>query len=375
MAAIQSRIPRCLSMTTAATLGPMGRLLEPFIAPEVFDFWAAKLNPAWSWARSLARVVERRVEALDAVTLVLKPNRHFRGFRPGQHVNVSAEVNGSRVTRSYSLTDVPRKDRRIALTVKRVEGGKLSEHLCQRVAVGDVLELGPAFGEMTWPEAIDGRWLFLAAGSGITPLMSLTRAWAAKPSGELTLVYWARQRAELCYLRELRELAVKHSNFHLHVVLTRETLRMSDELGGRLSADFLQQLAPDMEQQQVYACGPAGFVGQARELVAGRAQHFHAEAFTPPPMIAVEAAGSVRIELRASGRSIEVPRGQALLPALEAQGIKPVYGCRMGICNTCACAKLEGTTQDLNTGDHSAERSSALRLCVNRAVSDLVLDL
>ncbi|HEY1077657.1 MAG TPA: ferredoxin reductase [Fontimonas sp.] len=362
-------------MTTAATVGPLGRLLEPFIAPEVFDFWAAKLNPAWSWARSLARVVERRIEARDAVTLVLKPNRHFRGFRPGQHVNVSAEVNGSRVTRSYSLTDVPRKDRRIALTVKRVEGGKLSEHLCQRVAVGDVLELGPAFGDMTWPDAPAGRWLLLAAGSGITPLMSLTRAWAARPSGQLTLVYWARHRAELCYLRELRELAAKHPDFHLHVAVTREALRMGDELGERLSAELLQRLVPALDEQQVYACGPAGFVEQARGLMAARARHFHGEAFTPPPMIPIEATGSVRVELRASGRSLEVPRGQALLPALEAQGIKPAYGCRMGICNTCACAKLDGTTQDLNTGDHSAERSSALRLCVNRAVSDLVLDL
>lgn len=366
-------------MPTPAARGPLRRLIKPLIrpliAPDVFDFWASKLNRAWSWQRPLARVVERHVEAQDAVTLVLKPNRHFAGFVPGQHVNLSAEINGARVTRSYSLTDVPRSDRRVALTVKRIEGGRMSEHLCTRVQVGDVLELGPAFGEMTWPAVVDGRWLLLAAGSGITPLMSLVRAWRAKPeAAELTLVYWARHRAELCYLRELRELAQANPKFHLQIVVTREVLRMSDELGERISADFLQRLVHALDQQQVYACGPSGFVAEARRILGTRAARFHAEAFTPPALIA-DVAGTVRVELRASGRTLELASGQALLPALEAQGVKPAYGCRMGICNTCACGKLEGTTQDLNSGEHSAERSSALRLCINRAVSDLVLDL
>ncbi|MDP9140191.1 MAG: FAD-binding oxidoreductase, partial [Pseudomonadota bacterium] len=122
----------CL-VSIAAAPGSMSRLIAPFIAPDVFDFWAAKLNPAWSWQRSLARVVERRVEARDAVTLILRTNRHFRGFLPGQHVNVSAEVDGARITRSYSLTDIPRKGRRIALTVKRIEGGRFSNHLSTRI--------------------------------------------------------------------------------------------------------------------------------------------------------------------------------------------------------------------------------------------------
>ncbi len=98
-------------MSTAATMSPMGRLYELLHCAGSLRLLGGETQSAWSWARSLARVVERRVEALDAVTLVLKPNRHFRGFRPGQHVNVSAEVNGSRITRSYSLTDVPRKNR------------------------------------------------------------------------------------------------------------------------------------------------------------------------------------------------------------------------------------------------------------------------
>lgn len=363
-------------MSTVAREGSLRRLLRPVVAPQVFDFWASKFNATWSWRRPLARVVERRVEASDAVTLVLQANRHFAGFVPGQHVNVTAEINGVRITRSYSLTDLPRADGRVSITVKRVEHGRMSTQLCRRLRVGDVVELGQAFGAMTLPQRPSGSWLFLAAGSGITPLMSLTRQLSAEGfPAELTLIYWARTRAELCFARELRELAAREPRFRLQVVLTREAALLPDECSGRLDATLLRKQVPDLDRRRVYACGPAGFVATARELTQGVAQSFAAEAFTPPPSVPTTVTGTVRVELRASGRTLEIPAGQALLPALEAQGVKPAYGCRMGICNTCACGKASGTTQDLNSGDLDAEPSSALRLCVSRACTDLTLDL
>ncbi len=362
-------------MSTATAPSVVSRLLQPLIAPHVFDFWASRLHPGWSWRRALARVLERRVEARDAVTLVLQPNRHFAGFEPGQHVNVTAEIDGVRLTRSYSLTGLPHPDGRVSITVRRVDNGRMSTHLCQRLRVGDVLELGPAYGEMTLPPSPSGPWVFLAAGSGITPLMSLTRALAADGMPvDLTLLYWARHRAELCFLRELRALAAREPRFRLQILLTRETELLADERPGRLDAALLAQRVPNLESCQVYACGPAGFVNDARALTASRARRFHAEAFTPPP-VRSDVAGTVRIELRASGRTLEVPAGQSLLSALEAQGLTPAHGCRMGICNTCACAKTAGTTQDLHSGETCAEPVSALRLCVNRACTDLSLDL
>jgi ferredoxin-NADP reductase len=199
------------------------KVAAPFVNPGIFDFWVSKLNPAWSWDRPLARVVDRKVEALDTVTLVLKPNAHCGSFVPGQHINVTAEVNGRRTTRSYSHTGIPRRDGRISLTIKRVDKGVLSTHLCQHTQVGDVLELGAAFGEMTLPAKPEGEWLFLAAGSGITPLMSLTRSLAAQNMPvDLTLVYWAKTRAELCFARELRALAVQFPRFKLQFVLEKE---------------------------------------------------------------------------------------------------------------------------------------------------------
>lgn len=350
------------------------RLIHACVAPSVFDFWAQRLDPTWTWDRPLARIVERRAESRDAVTLVLRPNRHWRGFRAGQHVNVSAEIDGTSVTRSYSLSAAPRADGLLAITVKRVEGGKLSTHLFDNACVGDVLHIGPAFGQMTWPDAHDAGWLLLAAGSGITPLMALVREHAARGMpAPVTLLYWARTREELCFADELLALADAHPEFAVHCLLTREG-EAGAEPAGRLDAAQLSALVPDAAQRRVYACGPSGFVDTARALLEGSARSFHAEAFTPPAR-SFEDSGEAVVTLQRSGRTLTVPRGQSLLTALEAQGIKPASGCRMGICNTCACGKSAGATRDLATGEIRTEPASALRLCISAAAGDIELDL
>jgi ferredoxin-NADP reductase len=358
----------------------LGRLIAPLVKPAVFDFWVGHLNPAWSWERPLARVVARRIEAQGTVTLDLKANRHCGAIQPGQHINVSAEVNGRRVTRSYSPTRVSRSGKRLSITVKQVDGGKLSQHLCRSAQVGAALEIGPAFGDMTLPSVSTAQaspWLFLAAGSGITPLISLTRALdAAGFPQSLTLVYWAGTRAELCFVDELRALAARQPRFQVHFVLTQEAQRLSGEHTGRLDAKLLGTLAPKLADSRVYACGPAGFVDTARQLTLGQASSFVGEAFTPPPALATsDAVGTVRITLALSRRTLDVPAGEALLPALEAQGLSLPSGCRMGICNTCSCPKASGTTQHLHTGDIEEVPTTALRLCVSRACTDLTLDL
>jgi stearoyl-CoA 9-desaturase NADPH oxidoreductase len=349
------------------------RVVQTFLAPSAFDFWATHVHPTWSWARPLARVVERRQESCDAVTLVLKPNRHWRGFQPGQHVNLTAEIDGTRITRSYSLSDAPRSDRRISITVKAIEGGKLSQFLCHRARPGTVLELAPAFGDMTLDA--DAPTLLLAAGSGITPLMAMIRARAAAGmQGRLTLLYWARTRAELCFVEELRGLAAQHTGFEVRFVLTRQDAKAPDEQQGRIDAPLLDSQVSDLAARQVFACGPGGFVETARDLLAARTVSFRAEAFTPPPRIVAD-DGEVQVRLAASGRTLTLPRGQSLLAALEDAGLKPAAGCRMGICNTCACGKRSGSTRHLHTGAVEHEPVSALRLCVSSATSDLVLDL
>lgn len=360
--------------------GLLRRLIDVVASPGAVDFWVQKVLPAWSCHRSLARVVSRHVTARDTVTLVLAPNRVWHtlgGFVPGQHVNVTAEVGGVRITRSYSPCDVPRADGHVAITVRQVAGGKLSGHLVHQVRVGDVLELGAAFGDLTWPIAPQGRWMLLAAGSGITPLISLMRDLAKRTLPQVssvTLVYWARTAADLCFAQELRDLAATDPRVHVKFVLTQEPEAAADGRS-RLSAESLSSVGLDrVDGAQVYACGPAGFVQTARELLAGRAAMFKAEAFTPVQLLGDDSE-TVPVFLKSSGRVLNLPVGQTLLTALEAEGLRPAFGCRMGICRTCVCPKLAGATRDLLTGEVDAEPASALKLCVSTPRSALTLDL
>ena len=110
-------------------------------------------------------------------------------------------------------------------------------------------------------------------------------------------------------------------------------------------------------------------------LLEGRVPLLRSEAFTPPPRPRADDSGTVEVRLGRSGRTLQLARGVPLLEALEAEGLKPKSGCRMGICNTCACGKSAGATRDLRTGTAQSEATSALKLCINSAVSDLVLDL
>ncbi|MEO6687632.1 MAG: 2Fe-2S iron-sulfur cluster-binding protein, partial [Dokdonella sp.] len=126
--------------------------------------------------------------------------------------------------------------------------------------------------------------------------------------------------------------------------------------------------------RQVFACGPNGFVARARDLLGERVRSFQAEAFSPPARV-VDDTASVQVTLATSGRTLQLSRGQSLLEGLEVAGLAPASGCRMGICNTCACEKISGSTRNLHTGERVDEPVSALRLCVNSAATDLVLDL
>jgi len=346
------------------------RWARPFVDPAVFDYWAAHINPLWTWDRALARVVGVQQAAEGSVTLLLQPNRHWQGFIPGQHLNLGVEIEGRRFTRSYSLCDVPRADGRIAVTVQQIDGGLMSTHLCTRLAVGDVLDIGPAFGEMVLPARPQGRMLLLAAGSGITPLMSLARELAARQMPvPLTLMYWVKHETQACFAAELRALSQRFPNFKFELIATQQG-------GRRIDAE---QLAPSLVDGggdlHVYACGPGGFTGQARELLAGRAASFQSEAFTPAVPINIDSQHQVTVELRRSGRTLEIASGMSLLEALEAQGLRPPSGCRMGICHSCVCTMHQGLAEDLNTGERSSEPNTALRICVSRACTDISLDL
>lgn len=212
--------------------------------------------------------------------------------------------------------------------------------------------------------------LLLAAGSGITPLHALLlEALARGESRPITLAYWAQTAQEFCFRAELQALAAAHPNLGLVLFATRDPIAPAR----RLDADALRALSPDLAAHDVLACGPDGFIQQARTLCAD-ARSFQAEGFSPAAAND-GSAQTVRVQLARSGLDLELPTDRPLLQALEEAGQQPAFGCRRGICNTCSCDRMSGASRDLQDGALRDEPSTPIRLCVHSAAQGLVLDL
>ncbi|SFR78488.1 Ferredoxin-NADP reductase [Stenotrophomonas maltophilia] len=355
----------------SAVVRPSPFSLHRWLSPTLFDFWAGQLNPLWTLREPLARLVRREPAGEGAATLVLRCNRHWAGMRAGQHVTLGVELEGRVWQRSYSPTRL--SGRELAITVKAVPGGRVSQHLVNQARPGDLFRIDAAFGDFHMPAA--APVLLLAAGSGITPMRSLLRDACQRPLGApVDLFYWERTAAAVQFRDELQALAAATPGLRVHLLTTRE----GEVPAARIDTHALQIPGDDtpLAQRHVLACGPDGFVAAARRRLAHQVAGFQAEAFTPPaPLLDADSEGEVSLTLARSGRQLRVPRGRSLLESLEAQGIKPRHGCRMGICNSCSCERVSGGTRHLRTGDTQSEAAQPVRICVSAPTTDLTLDL
>ncbi|MGA7436567.1 MAG: FAD-binding oxidoreductase, partial [Luteibacter sp.] len=190
------------------------RLARRAVSPALFDFWATRVNRLWTLEQPLARLVSRTTASRDAVTLIFRPNGHWAGMRPGQHVSFGVTIGGRRLVRSYSPTLMG--DGTLAITVKAITGGVVSEYLAREARIGEIVSLDKAFGDMTVAAGGESL-LLLAAGSGITPMRALLRDLVARGMPmEVDLYYWARQRDELCFVDELQAFAAAHPRLRVH---------------------------------------------------------------------------------------------------------------------------------------------------------------
>lgn len=306
--------------------------------------------------------------AHDTVSLTLKCNRLVKMGAAGQHHPVIAEIAGRRYERTYSLTQIDAEHLR--LTVKKVADGIVSNWFIAESKIGDVFELGQPYGDMQ-QNIQTPKLIMLAAGSGITPMLSLITAIKQSQQLEKTqvqLLYWVKQRSDAAFTEYFEQVAEQNPNFSYQVFYTQET--PNDE---RLNAEHLA-LVDGIENSTVYACGPSGFVSTVEQLFE-KAPTVLTEAFSLTNESSADDIGYVNVTLTQSNKVIAIPKGQSILVSLEHEGLKPTHGCRMGICNKCVCSKTQGSTRNLLNGSQNTEPSQLLKICVNSAQSDLVIDL
>jgi len=359
----------------AAVRSALGRVTTPLLP----DDYLKLINPLWSSRELRGRIVEVRRESRDSATLVIKPGWGFSfDYQPGQYVGIGVLVDGRWRWRSYSLTSVPRSGgiRTISITVKAMPEGFLSTHLVGGVRPGTVVRLAAPRGDFTMPDPPPPSVLFLTAGSGITPVMSMLRTMLRRNQiGELAItsgaqteiihLHSAPTRADALFTAELTELERTHPGYRL---LTRAT-----RVQGRLDLNRIGDEVPDWRDRHTWACGPDGLLDEAEKLWAanGIADRLHCERFAAA-RTKDRGRGGV-VTFARSGKTLNADAATSLMEAGEQSGILMPFGCRMGICHTCVVGLVQGRVRDMRTGAEH-EPGSRVQTCISAASGDCVLD-
>ncbi|MDP3969402.1 MAG: ferredoxin reductase [Nocardioides sp.] len=344
--------------------------LAALTAPHGVDRYLELVNPMWAAREVRARVVsiERETDTANPVaTLTLQPTSTWEGHVAGQHVQVGLELPGARrLTRVFSISSAASAPgEEFTLTIRSNDGGTVSSYLVEQARPGQVLHLSQALGEFVLPDPLPDRLVFLSGGSGITPVMAMTRTLLRDGyDGRITFLHYAQTPAHQIYADELAALAAADNGVDVHLV-------HPDAGGDLFTTEALATLAPDYRDVDAWACGPAGLVALVEDAYAGT-ERLRVEYFKTPTVATGDAEGSVAFTR--SGEQA-ANSGATLLEQAEALGLTPEYGCRMGICFSCTSRKTEGTVRNVLTGEESALPDEDIRVCVSAPVGDCSVEL
>ncbi|MCV7213767.1 ferredoxin reductase [Mycobacterium crocinum] len=346
-----------------------GRITTPLLP----DDYLQLANPLWSARELRGRVLDVRRETEDSATLVIKPGWGFTfDYQPGQYIGIGLLVDGRWRWRSYSLTSSPHSDgagrsRTITITVKAMPEGFLSSHLVGGVKPGTIVRLAAPQGNFVMPDPAPASVLFLTGGSGITPVMSMLRTLERRDQiGDIVHIHSAPTESDVMFASELAQLAREHDSYRLTVRTTRSQ--------GRLDLAQLDTVVPDWRERQTWACGPEGMLSEAEKVwqAAGIGDRLHLERFAASRAAAHGQGGTVTFER--SGKTVTVDAATSLMEAGEQAGLRMPFGCRMGICQSCVVALVDGHVRDLRTGAEH-EPGTRIQTCVSAASGDCVVDV
>ena len=350
------------------------RVTTPLLPADYLDLF----NPLRAGADLRGRIEEVVPETADAATIVIRAGRDWAGHVPGQYVRVGIDVDGVRQWRAYSLTHGPRADGRISVTVKAVPGGTVSSHLVRQARPGTLVHLEQAAGDFVLPTE-GGRFLFVTAGSGITPVIGMLRnlfpvtdagvvRLARSTPYDITVVHVAPTEPDSIFSANLRELD--------EAGLIRLVPHYDDQ-HGLFDVARLADLVPDLAERSTLACGPGGLLDALGAHLEELGLPLQTEQFKAATVEAGE-GGTVTF---ADGGTVEADGATPILVAAEDAGRLMPSGCRMGICYGCVLPMREGAIRDLRTGEvttvvatEAGTGGVPIQTCISAAAGACVID-
>ncbi len=345
--------------------------------------------PVWTGDddnRLICRLVAQETHDVRSFTFTAPTPHRFR-FLPGQFLTFDLPIDGAIVPRSYTIASPPTRPFSISVTSKRVPGGIGSNWLHDHLRPGMALAANGPAGDFSAFHHPAAKYLFLSAGSGITPLMAMARSFHDLGSAaDIVFVHSARSPSDIIFRDELERFSRVWPGFTLAWLC--EAVSPLGGWGGyrgRLSLGLLREIAPDFAAREVFTCGPAPYMAAARALLAeGGADpaKYHQESFDfagladAPVAAAAVAETGFRIAFSRMGRTILCDPGTTILAAAAAAGVKLPSACAQGVCGTCKSRKISGAVDMRHEGgirQRDIDQGYFLPCC-SRPLSDIVID-
>jgi stearoyl-CoA 9-desaturase NADPH oxidoreductase len=343
--------------------------VRALFSPLLPDDYLELINPLWSTRELRGRIERIEPETGNAVTIVIRPGYEWMGHEPGQYLRIGVVVDGVHHWRAYSLTSEPdRPDGCISITPKLVESGTVTPFLVREAKPGALVRLGGTEGDFTLPDDLPERLLFISAGSGVTPIMSMLRDLDRRNRlDDVVHLHSARTEDDVIFGRRLRDLD-SHRGYRLHLQLTGEQ--------GRMTPPDLEQLCPDWREREAFVSGPGEMLDALTEHweAEGDLQRLRMERFQPKIGGGEEGEGGT-IKFLASEKEIECDGATPVLVAGEEAGIEMPFGCREGICHTCIGKLCSGRLRDMRNGNVHGTEGEMVRTCINAPEGPVEIDL
>ncbi|MFT4702274.1 MAG: ferredoxin-NADP reductase [Yoonia sp.] len=344
------------------------------------DVWASRRKRAWPSDRwGMLTCQSAWDNTADTRTFLLTPTEGARiSYNPGQHMTFRVETPNGVVERCYTIASSAARDSSIEITVKRQPNGSASDILHKTLSPGHEIEAFGPSGQFT-PSGLSGnRFALIAAGSGVTPMLSILRTAADRGIAlDAVFIHVARTTDDAIAAGEIPLLQKRLPGLSCDILPSQGPAKT------RLDADLLQRMIPDLAQRNVLCCGPESFMAMVYEaaMTAGVSPaHFMQESFTfADPLDADEAATNAplhRVTFTKSGVSFDCPEGLNILKAAKDAGVPMPSSCARGECGTCKTFKHAGEVNMTNAGgirQREMDRGFILP-CTSRPLTDIILD-
>lgn len=328
-------------------------------------------------------VVAIEPETADVKTFVFRPEGGMPACLAGQSMTLRLDIDGESLHRTFSLASAPGGDT-LAMTIKAHAQGRATRWLHERLAIGDIVEGRSPRGRFTIENRTTDKIALVSAGSGASPLMAMLRHLAATaPGTDIAWLHAARTPADILFGRDLAELQARMPRLAVAMLVSTP---MPGWFGfsGRLSRRIASVALPDLGRREVFCCGPAGFMDEARLIHSaegGTRAHFHVEhfgaaapaRFASAPADAPEAGFAIRF----GERHFTARADETLLQAATRQTVVIPCGCASGMCGTCRVSLVSGEVAMRHEGGISPEDEAQgyILACSSRPRSDVTIAL